>query len=402
MKGKTAGIAGADSLSVEEAARYVPEHYLKLLSDAEGSAVSKKEMGFIIRRSDIQSLRSYVREALLLSVDLKVIQGQLGYEISSIPALEPASIQLFNKSVIAHAGSWGALESETKELARKLDVLSKKYLIFGDHLLSVLRMTTPKLFLNGTLRDLTEVQKKDLSLLYLDVDAKDTVSKIKGYLNAMKDSAHLYIKEVDAVGDLALKFERVLTDQLIPAARLKVKAYQDSPLFQEQEDLHVKIKDLDVRIDELADEYKAHVGYSFTGLFFGAFGLAVTGGIYGSKAENARKLKNKLIAERKELFDKSVDNKRVIGLLDSVQLNLVDLRGRMLSAEVGAKQLSQVWSYIERYLVEAARSLDEIESLAQLHSFTLQFSLVLEPWRRIGNYSSEISSAFNDMIEEFV
>ena len=48
-----------------EAAVIVPSQYIQVLSGDQASAVPKKEMGFIIRRSDIHSIRTYVREAKL-------------------------------------------------------------------------------------------------------------------------------------------------------------------------------------------------------------------------------------------------------------------------------------------------------------------------------------------------
>lgn len=400
MNGKTAEILELSSLSVVQAALNVPVHYLKLISDAQGIDITKKEMGFIVRRSDIQALRSYVREARTLPVSLKVIQEQLGYQTINIPELEPASIQAFHERVVAHAGTWDDLEHQTKELARKLDRFSSQYLLTGDRLLLLIEKSTPELFINGTLKDLTDAQKDELAQLDLGVNTKNAVPRIKNYLERMKASAQDYIKEVDKVGDLAVVFERELTEQLISKVKLKVQAYESSPLMQEQTELLDGIKELDRRIDELAQEYKRHVGLAFSGIALGPLGLIVSGGIYGSKAEKSRALKNEAIKERRVLREKSKDTQRVIKLLDGVQLKLSDLSGRMHSAEVGAKQLSQVWRFIEEYLEDLIGELENINYLAELHHFALEFSLVLDPWRKIKGYSSDISRAFNDLLED--
>ena len=53
--------------------------------------------------------------------------------------------------------------------------------------------------------------------------------------------------------------------------------------------------ELDREIERLGKQYSTEVGYAFTGLLAGPFGLIITGGIFGSRAEDTRKRKNILI-----------------------------------------------------------------------------------------------------------
>ena len=86
-------------------------------------------------------------------------------------------------------------------------------------------------------------------------------------------------------------------------------------------------------------------------------------------------------------------------MLDATQQRFTDLRSRMLGAEQGAKQLAQVWSYIAKYLDEAAYQLEGVDDLARLHRFKLDFSQLLNPWTRVKDYSVQISNAFNEIID---
>ena len=131
----------------------------------------------------------------------------------------------------------------------------------------------------------------------------------------------------------------------------------------------------------------------------GPIGLVVTGGIFGSKAENIRKEKNKLIADRRKLLEKLKNADKLAELLDDLQLHLVDLQGQMLGAEVGAKQLSQIWTYIAAYLDEASESLSKVDTLLELHKFAMNFSIVINPWVSIKGYSAQISAAFNELLQ---
>ena len=101
-----------------EAAIYLPSQYIQVLAGEKNAAVSKDELGFIIRRSDIHSVRAYVRESRTLPVDYNKIVAWFGANTESVPGLEPASIQSFHQRVVQHAGTWSALERDTKELRK--------------------------------------------------------------------------------------------------------------------------------------------------------------------------------------------------------------------------------------------------------------------------------------------
>lgn len=223
---------------------------------------------------------------------------------------------------------------------------------------------------------------------------------IKDYVLEIKGVTESYIKKVDGVGALAAEFERVLSDHLIHQINRILKAHSDSGALTEHKDIVERLRELEIEIEELLADYKRQVGYSFTGLPFGAVGLAVTGGIFGSKAELTRARKNERIAERKILLSKKKDQERLIALLDQSHQCFGDLRGRMFAAEQGAKQLAQVWDYIAKYLGEAAEALDGVDTFVKLHQFKLDFKQLLNPWARVSDYTVQISNAFNDALEE--
>ena len=393
-------IEGAISdLSVVEAAQLVPEQYLALISGEQGAAPSPEDRVFLVRRSDIKNLRNYVREVRLLPTDLSEVEEQLGYTLIGIFELEPASIQQFNQRVKQHAGSWDTLEKETKELARQLDTFAHKFVGSGSRILNVIDRIVDDRFVSGTIKDLTEEEIEELSDIAVNESQKESVEIIQGYLREMMDVTASHVKKTADLSRLAAEFERKLTDELIPEVELKVRAYKKSALSDDAEELLIELEDLDQLIEGLAQTYKTQVGYAFTGLVFGPIGLVITGGVFGWQAEDTRATKNDAIARRKEIISKIDETKAILLLLTSVNSSFVDLRGRMLAAEVGAKQLAQVWQHIYKYLEETADGLDGVDNLAKLHRFALEFSLVLAPWGNIRSYVDQISSAFNDEIK---
>lgn len=388
-----------ENLSVHGAASYLPEQYLKLMSGATPSGVDKKELGFLIRRGDIANTRQYVRHVQTLPTSLKAVRKLLNYESFGVPELEPESITKMHVSIVAHANTWSALETGTKELARQLEKFSSEFLLFGNVLLDLIKEVELGRRLTGTLEDLTGPELQRLSQMLLSATEKSVVSSLKTYLNMLELRTQNFIKQVSEVEKLASMFEITLTDDLIPTLQIKLSAYKYSGKPGEREEWMDQIEELDDQIEILSATYKKLVGLAFSGVAAGPLGLIITGGVFGDKAEKCRKQKNQLIEQRKAVREKVKESDRISDLLDGLQQQFVDLQGRMFSAEVGAKQLSQVWAYIARYLEEARDELDQVDNMAELHLFALNLSLVINPWRSIKDYSAQISNAFNELIK---
>ena len=388
-----------ESLSVHEAASYMPEQYLKVMSGATLSGIDKKELGFLIRRGDIANTRQYVRHVQVLPTRLQDVRQRLNYESIGVPELEPESIMKMHVSIVAHANTWSALEVGTKELARQLEKFSAEFLLFGNALLDLIKEVELGRRLTGTLEELTDQEHQKLSQMLLNATEKKGISSLKQYLTMLQERTQKFIKEVSHVEKLACVFETTLTDDLIPTLQIKLSAYKYSGKLGERDDWVDQIEELDEQIELLSATYKKLVGLAFSGMAAGPLGLVITGGVFGDKAEKCRKQKNQLIDKRRVAREKVREVDRVADLLDGLQEQFVDLQGRMFSAEVGAKQLSQVWAYIARYLDETSDELDQVDNMAELHLFALNLSLVINPWRSIKNYSIQISSAFNELVK---
>lgn len=388
-----------ENLSVHVAASYMPEQYLKVMSGVAPSGIDKKELGFLIRRGDIANTRQYVRYAQALPTRLQAVRQRLNYDAIGVPELEPESIMKMHVSIVTHANTWSALEAGSKELARQLEKFSSEFLVFGNALLDLIKEVELGRRLTGTLEDLTEQELQRLSQMLLNATEKTVVANLKKYLLMLQERTQKFIKEVSHVEKLASVFEGTLTDHLIPTLQVKLSAYKYSGKLGERDEWVDQIEELDDQIALLSATYKKLVGLAFSGMVAGPLGLIITGGVFGDKAEKCRKQKNKLIEQRRIIREKVREVDRISDLLDGLQQQFVDLQGRMFSAQVGAKQLSQVWAYIARYLDEASDELDQVDNMAELHLFALNLSLVINPWRSIKNYSVQISSAFNELIK---
>lgn len=386
-------------LNLDVAASRLPGEYIKLVAGLTPSAVDPKDLGFLIRREDIHNTRRYVAFAKMLPLSLDVVRKRLNYDRIDVEGLSPEDILKLNERAVAHANTWPALESGSKEVARELEKFAADFITTGESVVSLIRAISLERQLDKTLKDLTEEEQKKLHTILLNRTEKRAIEKMVEYLAHAKKSTTGFIKSVEQVETLAKGFEIGLSEDLIPLVQAKMIAYKNSGKEHERKELLEKVLQLDEQIDALASAYKNAVGISFSGLALGPFGLVITGGYFGSKAENIRKEKNELIADRRKLSEKVKSSDKLVELLNDLQLHLVDLQGQMLSAEVGAKQLSQVWTYIAKYLDEASTSLSKVDTLLELHEFSTNFARVINPWGHIKGYTAQISRAFNELLK---
>ena len=392
-------LEGVRDLSVDVVASRLPGEYIKFVAGQTHSAVDPKDIGFLIRREDIHNTRKYVEFAKMLPLSLDVVRKRLNYDRIDVEGLSPEDILKLNERAVAHANTWPKVESGSKEVARELEKFAANFITTGEGVVSLIRAVDLGRQLQGKFEDLTEEEQQKLHTILLDHTEKSAIESMVVYLADAKKSTTAFIKSVEHVEALAKGFEKGLSDDLIPLVKVKMMAYKNSGKEHEREALLEDVLQLNEKIAALASAYKNAVGASFSGLALGPIGLVVTGGIFGSKAENIRKEKNKLIADRRKLLEKLKNADKLAELLDDLQLHLVDLQGKMLGAEVGAKQLSQTWTYIAAYLDEASESLSKVDTLLELHKFAMNFAMVLNPWVSIKGYSAQISTAFNELLQ---
>ncbi|ELI8235776.1 TPA: alpha-xenorhabdolysin family binary toxin subunit A, partial [Yersinia enterocolitica] len=155
------------------------------------------------------------------------------------------------------------------------------------------------------------------------------------------------------------------------------------------------------RIEQLKKDYDKFVGLSFTGAAGGIIGIAITGGIFGAKAENARKEKNKLIDEVRELETKVTHQRSLQASLETLSRTFSDIGIRMVDAESALNHLDFMWLSILNQITESQTQFKEINNALRLTSFINKFQQVITPWKSVGDSARQLVDIFDEAIKEY-
>ncbi|MEZ8222645.1 alpha-xenorhabdolysin family binary toxin subunit A [Vibrio splendidus] len=149
---------------------------------------------------------------------------------------------------------------------------------------------------------LNEMLAKAFSPLPEDIEAVERNRKMAiAYLKSLQNFSMKYQQEVSDVGGSLLEFSATLDTQKLQLDVLE--GTHNGYLSDDGSALQQRVNDINARITQLNKDYTHYVTVASTAVTYAWFPL-VTGpimGVYGDKAEKARKLRNELQNEVKEL-----------------------------------------------------------------------------------------------------
>ena len=156
--------------------------------------------------------------------------------------------------------------------------------------------------LNPLSNALNEMLAKAFSPLPEDIEAVERNRKMAiAYLKSLQNFSMRYQQEVSDVGDNLLEFSATLDTQKLQLEVLE--GTHNGYLSDDGSALQQRVNDINARIAQLNKDYTHYVTVASTAVTYAWFPL-VAGpimGVYGDKAEKARKLRNELQNEVKEL-----------------------------------------------------------------------------------------------------
>lgn len=357
--------------------------------------------GLILTKEDIFNIKRYERHSLNLPVTLTGVEHALGFKKSNVPGLEPQDILHTYRQIRDHALSWSPIENNIKSVTFTIDRFAGSFYKNGSAIIESIEQMSIAQRLKLKVSDLSVAFINDLDPSALDDQDLSIRNELSAFLKSIADEVEQHRQSASTLSNSIEVFANTLTQTLIPDINQKFNQANQSGLASEITELERYIDDLTQQIAEKAAEYKKNVALAFSGAPGGAFGLIITGGIFGKKAEDARKAKNRLLKEKDAALEKLKVSRPLLNTVASLAIYFEDMQFRMLDAHRSAVNLRDIWMMLSEYIQAAANELETIEDNQSLLTFALKFSNVVTPWNDINGFTNKLLAVFNSALEQF-
>lgn len=374
---------------------------LKLLT---GSQIEGGRKAGVFTTDDLIKILLYVRSSRQLPQNLQEFQKELGIQTTGIAGLEPVNVIDVFKKITDHANRWTPVENLVKQQSSNLTIASREIVNIGSKIIDVIDKmdTMEQLETLGnstvTIPITSDKDKKVQTALPTVIQKlKDTCveqqEKSRQVLTAVRD----YKTEISG-GTLS---NNTTVTGLEPAVADKKKRAQEANLDGQIKQLQTEVDTLQTQIDQLNKDYDKYTGLAFTGAAGGFIGLAITGGIYGSKAENARKERNSKIQEKENKSQEIQRKQKLQGILNVLSTKFTDIGMRLLDAEQALQHLDFLWTDMVARIDQSVDKWKAVNDSAMLLEFVIDLKGIVDPWKEVGDMSTQLVEVFDQAYEEF-
>lgn len=369
-------------------------NFMKVASGQETQVA--RDAGLILTTEDVRQIRAYVSSGLALPTNPQQVRKLLGNYSSGISGLAPEDIRDLYAMIKAHCQTWAPLESDIRKVGSDLYV-------FSDSLLETARTIVE--FITGLesyqilkVADLTPEQIDALPPVALAPNDRQKIPVLMSFFEELKTLLQEHSASTTRVKAGVGEFKNTLSSSIAPDVSLKVQLSNSADTSREVARLNGELAILTQRIDQKTAEYGEYVKYALIGVWWGPIGAAITGSIYGIKAENVRKEKNELIESKRRIEEQLMKLNHLLGLLRTLETNLQDLEGRIDGATVGISGLESIWVLLEELVKSSENRVARLKSATYLAVVVLQFNVVISNWTNIKKQSLELLTAFDNAI----
>lgn len=356
----------------------------------------------IFTHDDLVHIKRYINYGMTLPREAEDVIEFIGYRDTELPGFEPHNIQRLFSHIHQHALSWEHVEFMTKQQAIDLEIAGTGITTTGDYILDAINempvISRAKIILQDALSD----KLKDIIYRRQDRIISGELIKI---LSAMKDDIAEERKKTQKVKNIISRFRLELiggTDESgneIPSLIYEVKRKQKTLLKSRDNDTTRDLQsDIRVRNEEieiLKREYNQFVKLSFSGLVGGIIGLIITGSIFGYRAEQVRRRKNKLLEEVAALEEQIITRQTIQQLIIRLDKELCTLDGYFTDAHVAVDHLDFMWQVMLTEINESLNTFMQINDAYSLLQFSLQLKKITLPWQRVRGYARELAAIFD-------
>ncbi len=364
----------------------------------------QRQRGLILSKDDLKSILRYVDMAKALPLTESDAERYLGYKKDNLffkeeshEFLLPHNQVKFDRPIVEHADQWAPLAVQVQSLGKYLSDYAQSFVKKADEVIKVLNDLNEYLIVRGGVID----DKSTIIVAY----ATDV-------LRAWKKNTRFYRDKVEVVYRNLNTFRNRLNDTVSKSIEERSLAIARLNLCGEETELQQQIKALEDEKEGLEKEYDQAVGLAFTGtagfLFFGAVGIiawAITGGIYGDKAEKLRKQKDEKGKKIDELQARLTACSEIEGNISKLQTSLADMSHALLAADIGLQHLIIAWDSIEQDIDSAMEHLNRMDDPEYAGFVGTLKSEVVEArtsWADCENIAGDLLQCFKDAYKEYM
>lgn len=356
----------------------------------------------IFTHNDLVHIKRYIHYGMTLPRETEDVIEFIGYRDTELTGFEPHNIQRLFFHIHQHALSWEHVESMTKQQAIDLEITGAAITSTGNYILNAINEMPVIRRAEVLLQDGTADKLKDITYRRQDNVISGELTKI---LSAMKDDITEERRKTQQVKNIISRFRLELiggTDESgneIPSLIYEIKRKQKTLLKNRDSDatrdLQSEIRVRNEEIEILKREYSQFVKLSFSGLVGGIIGLIITGGIFGYRAEQVRRRKNKLLEEVAELEEQVIARQTIQQLIIRLDKELSTLDGYFTDAHVAVDHLDFMWQVMLTEITESLNTFVQINDAYSLLQFSLQLKKITLPWQRVRGYAKELVAIFD-------
>ncbi|MBW3695898.1 hypothetical protein EK599_09340 [Vibrio sp. T187] len=214
---------------------------------------------------------------------------------------------------------------------------------------------------------LNEMLSKAFSPLPDDIAAVERNRKLAiAYLKSLQNFSTRYQNEVSTVGDNLLEFSAKLDTQKIQLDVLE--GTHNGYLSDDGSALQQQVNDINARIKQLNDDYNHYVTVAATAVTYAWFPMVAVPimGVYGDKAEKARKLRNELQNEVKDLQSQLTYTQKIYNSYHRSSESIDVISTKIENAIPHINNLKLNWQKMNADFSSLIAALDEAETNTEI------------------------------------
>jgi len=373
-----------------------------------GTAKEVARPGGIFTKEDLINIKLYAKTGLSLPEKQAEVEVYVGYKAAGIAGLEPSEIGELFGQIRKHALGWDGVQQKVVDQSIDLKGFSTRFVGTGEELLGNIEEWP---FVKRIKTSLGAASGAKLDDIHYGPDDPEIAQSLGVTLDLMRKDVTLQQAKTAAVKRDVSDYRVVLvggklstgleTPGLEPQVAKKRKAMVDNKLTATIQADEQSLTEKQSRIEQLKKDYDKYVGLVFTGAAGGIIGLAITGGIFGAKAEAARKEKNELIEEVRKLQGKVTGAKALQKAIERLSDDFSDIGTRMLDAETALGHLEYMWASILSQIEDSQQQWKSIDDGMKMTTFITVFKNVINPWKTVGDLSGQLIAIIDEALAEY-